>query len=77
MSPLRRERRGMPDFIRDALEARGLMSTYAARPEYQKNDYIRWISDAKRAETRQKRLHQMLDELEQGSLYMKMRWHPR
>ncbi len=77
MSPLKRERRAMPEFIRDALEARGLMSMYAARPDYQKNDYIRWIADARRADTRQKRLSQMLDELEQGSVYMKMRWHPR
>ncbi len=32
------------------------------------------ISRAKRVETRQKRLAQMLDELEHGDVYMKMEW---
>ncbi len=77
MSPLSRERRPMPDFVRDALESRRLMGRYRERPDYQQNDYIGWITRAKRAETRQKRLEQMLDELEKGNLYMKMRWHPR
>jgi len=30
----------MPDFFREALEARGLMEAYRARPPYQQNDYI-------------------------------------
>ncbi len=77
MSPLKRERRPMPDFVREAMESRGLMSSYLGRPAYQRNDYMRWITDASRPETRPKRLNQMLDELEQGSVYMKMRWHPR
>lgn len=77
MSPLERERHEMPDFIREALEGRGLMGAYHARPDYQQNDYIRWIGDAKRPATRQKRLGQMLDELEKGDAYMRMRWHPR
>lgn len=67
----------MPDFVREALESRGLMSSYLRRPDYQRNDYMRWITDARRPETRQKRLNQMLDELEQGSVYMKMCWRPR
>ncbi|MEW6403436.1 MAG: YdeI/OmpD-associated family protein [Chloroflexota bacterium] len=67
----------MPDFIRDALNARGLMDAYNARPPYQRNDYIGWITRAKQAPTRQKRLDQMLDELEKGGVYMRMRWHPK
>jgi predicted GNAT family acetyltransferase len=62
----------MPDFVRDALVERGLVEAYRSRPPYQQNDYIGWISRAKRPETRQKRLDQMLDELERGDLYMKM-----
>lgn len=64
----------MPAYIREALEARGLIDTYRARPPYQQNDYIGWITRAKRLETQQKRLVQMLDELEQGGVYMKMAW---
>lgn len=65
----------MPDNVRDALEARGLAEKYAARPAYQRNDYLMWINHAKRAETKQKRLDQMLDELEAGGVYMKMKWN--
>ena len=64
----------MPDNIRDTLNERGLMDAYHARPPYQQNDYIGWITRAKREETRQKRLDQMLDELEGGKLYMNMNW---
>jgi len=62
----------MPDFIRDALEARGLTGAYEERPPYQRNDYIGWITRAKREETRLRRLEQMLDELDHGGLYMNM-----
>lgn len=51
------------------------MAAYDARPPYQRNDYIGWIDRAKRPETRTKRIAQMLAELEQGDVYMKMEWH--
>jgi len=63
----------MPDFIKQALEDRGLMGAYGERPAYQQNDYIGWIVRAKRPETRDKRLQQMLDELAKGGVYMKMK----
>ena len=72
-----RPRYPMPNFIRNALNKRGLMDAYLSRPPYQQNDYIGWIQDAKREETKQKRLDQMLDELNGGKLYMKMKWNPR
>ena len=50
----------MPGYIREALEARRLRDAYDARPPYQRNDYIGWITRAKRPETQQKRLDQML-----------------
>ncbi len=75
MTPLKRQRYPMPDYIREALEIRGLMDAYHARPPYQQNDYIGWITRAKREETQQKRLNQMLDELEKGDVYMKMAWN--
>jgi hypothetical protein len=67
----------MPDFIREALTARGLMDSYRARPPYQQNDYIGWITRARLESTRQKRLNQMLAELRGGTKYMKMPWHPK
>lgn len=62
----------MPAFVRRALTEADLMTAYRARPPYQQNDYIGWITRAKRPETRDKRLSQMLDELAQGDRYMKM-----
>jgi uncharacterized protein YdeI (YjbR/CyaY-like superfamily) len=73
----RRPRYAMPAYVRSALEERGLMDAYDARPPYQRNDYLWWITTAKREETKQKRLRQMLDELEAGDVYMKMDWRPK
>jgi uncharacterized protein YdeI (YjbR/CyaY-like superfamily) len=71
-----RPRYPMPAFIREALNARKMMEAYRARPPYQQNDYIGWITRARRPETQEKRLIQMLEELEQGDVYMKMDWKP-
>lgn len=65
----------MPAFVKQALEGRGLMDEYIERPAYQQNDYIGWISRAKRQETKEKRLQQMLEEHEKGGVYMNME-HP-
>ena len=70
-----RPRYEMPDFFRDALDSQGHMDAYLARPAYQQNDYIGWITRAKLESTRQKRLNQMLDELKKGGVYMKMKWN--
>jgi uncharacterized protein YdeI (YjbR/CyaY-like superfamily) len=72
-----RPRLPMPDFVRDALNARRLMEAYRSRPSYQQNDYIGWIQRAKLETTRRKRLNQMLDELKKGNVYMKIKWRPR
>lgn len=69
---LKRPRQVMPDFVRTALEARGLLDDYEARPPYQRNDYLSWITRAKRPQTVQHRLDQMLAELEVGGVYMNM-----
>jgi uncharacterized protein YdeI (YjbR/CyaY-like superfamily) len=74
-SGLKRQIYTMPDYIRQALEERGLMEDYKKRPAYQQNDYIGWIERAKRIETKENRLKQMLDELETGGVYMNMN-HP-
>ena len=71
---LTRTRHEMPDYVRDALTERKLMDAYRERPDYQQNDYIGWITRAKREETKAKRLAQMLEELKGGKLYMNMSW---
>jgi uncharacterized protein YdeI (YjbR/CyaY-like superfamily) len=76
-SRMTRERYPMPDFIREALAARKLTTAYDARPPYQRNDYIGWITRAKLQATRQKRLEQMLEELEKGDAYMKMAYRAK
>lgn len=74
---LKRQIQPMPQDVAARLEARGLARAHAARPPYQRNDYLAWIARAKRPETREKRIAQMLDELEGGQLYMKMPWRAR
>ena len=67
----------MPPDVSTALDAAHLREAYAARPPYQRNDYLAWITRAVRPETRAKRLDQMLRELEAGHGYMNMAWHRR
>jgi uncharacterized protein YdeI (YjbR/CyaY-like superfamily) len=74
-SGLKRPRHPIPDFVVRALEEHGLMAEYKVRPAYQQNDYIGWINNAKLQETKEKRLHQLLEELGKGGVYMKMS-HP-
>ena len=76
-STLKRPKNPMPGFVRDALNERGLMEAYRARPPYQQNDYLGWIAQARLEATKLKRLNQMLDELEGGTLYMNMAWKPQ
>jgi len=64
----------MPADIAALLSKRRLERAYAERPPYQRNDYLGWIARARRPETRQQRIEQMLDELAGGELYMKMSW---
>lgn len=72
---LKRKLNPMPDYIEKALKDNGVKQDYKARPAYQRNDYLGWIARAKKEETKQKRLNQMLYELKVGGVYMKMK-HP-
>ena len=74
---MKRPAHPIPDFVRQALESEGLRDRYAQRPWYQRNDYLGWITNAKRDETKQRRLQQMLRELKAGDVYMNMAWRPR
>ena len=66
----------LPAFIREALESRGLLEAFARRSVAQRDHYVRRILRAVRSATAEKRLEQMLAEVE-GDLYMKRPWRPR
>jgi len=76
-SRLKRSIYPLPDFIRDTLIKQDLMEKYLQRPPYQQNDYIGWITRAKRPETVEKRLNQMINELRAGDKYMGMAYKRR
>jgi uncharacterized protein YdeI (YjbR/CyaY-like superfamily) len=75
-STLTRKKNPMPVYIRKILVETKLTRSYQARPPYQRNDYLGWITRAKLEATRKKRLNQMLRELRNGDRYMKMAWKP-
>lgn len=69
-----RERHEVPAWVQEGIDRAGLAEAYAARPPYQRNDYIGWIVRPKQEKTRRAHLDQMLDELRRGDVYMKMPW---
>ena len=66
----------MPGNVRAALDKRKLTAAYDARPAYQKDDYLKWIALAVGPAAKQKRLDQMLDELEKGNVFKGEPWTP-
>ncbi len=72
-----RPRYPMPDDVMAELQKEDLTEAYNARPPYQKNDYIGWITRARRPETRRKRIDQMIEELRSGDAYMGMVYSPK
>ena len=77
LSHLKRSLYPIPEDILSALENKGLLDKYYARPPYQRNDCMGWITRAKREETRENRIRQMIDELNQGATYIKMEYNPK
>ena len=74
-SRMKRDIYEMPEDVRDALQKATVLDAYNARPAYQQNDYVGWITRAKLPATRQKRIDQMLGELKSGGVYMHMKWN--
>lgn len=72
-----RPRFPMPADVRHALVGHSVLGAYRARPPYQQNDYLGWISRATLEETRMRRITQMVDELTRDDRYMKMPWRSR
>lgn len=75
MAKLKRPIQPMPKFVIEALKKEGLEKAYENRPPYQRNDYLGWINNAKKIETKERRLSIMLSELRQGFGYMGMDWN--
>ncbi len=76
-SRLKREINPMPPDIEARLNQENLMEAYRKRPPYQRNDYLGWILRAKRPETREKRITQMIEELRGGNKYMDMNYNAK
>jgi len=72
----KRPTHAMPDDVKAALKSAGVQSDYDARPLYQRNDYVGWITRAREDATRQKRITQMTHELKAGGVYMGMKHAP-
>jgi len=64
----------LPDDVRAALELSDLMPAYDSRPDGQRNGYISWIEESRRDVFRRKRIRQMLDELDAGTIYLGSDW---
>ena len=69
-----RKRERMPKAVSEALAAAGQTDAYAARPPYQRNDWLRWIKEAKQDATREKRIAEMIADLNAGDRYMGSAW---
>ncbi len=67
----------MPADVRHALVGHAVLGAYKARPPYQQNDYLGWISRAALEPTRLQRIAQLVDELQRGDRYMKLPWQSR
>lgn len=76
-SRLKRKINPMPQDVEERLIRENLMEAYRQRPPYQQNDYLGWILKAKRPETREKRIAQMLEELRNGDKYMGMNYRAK
>ena len=66
----------MPGNVRGALAKQNLMDAFRARPDYQQNDYLKWITTAAGPAAKQQRLDQMLEELQKGGLFKGEPWTP-
>ena len=76
-SRLKRKINPMPQDVEERLVRENLMDAYRRRPPYQQNDYLGWILKAKRPETKEKRIAQMIEELRNGDKYMGMNYRDK
>ena len=69
----RRERPGgMPDFVREALNARGLMERFEAQTESRQRDVLRYLAALKSPEARARNLEKLVKQLESGQRHARV-----
>ncbi len=56
----------VPDDLRDAMAAAGITAQFDALAPSHRKEYVRWITEAKRPETRAKRVAEALDKIREG-----------
>lgn len=66
----------IPGNVKAALAKRELLDAYHARPQYQRDEYLKWIATAAGETEKQKRLDQMVDELARGGVFKGEAWTP-
>jgi len=76
-SRLKQKINPMPPEVEEQLVRENLMEAYKRRPPYQQNDCLGWILKAKRPETKQKRIDQVIEELRNGDRYMGMEYRAK
>jgi hypothetical protein len=64
----------MPGQVKGALAKRNLLATFQERPQYQQDDYLKWIALAAGPQQKQARMDQMLEELEKGGIFKGEPW---
>jgi len=72
-----RPEKELPEGLLAKLISNDLLEVYNKRPRYQRTDYISWIEKAVRAETKEKRTAQMIEELKNGDAYMGMAYNAK
>jgi uncharacterized protein YdeI (YjbR/CyaY-like superfamily) len=66
----------MPGNVKGALAKKKLTDAYEARPQYQQQEYLKWIAAAAGPAAKQKRIDQMVEELEKGGVFKGEPWTP-
>ena len=66
----------MPGNVSGALTKKNLMDAFRARPDYQQNGYLKWIAEGAGPAAKQRRIDQMLEELQKGGVFKGEAWSP-
>lgn len=64
-SPEARYTNDLPSDISDALHAAGILPKFLSLPPSHRNEYVKWIEDAKKPDTRRRRIEQAVARLNQ------------
>lgn len=67
----------IPQEIQNILIQQNIVEQFKKRPPYQQQGYIKGIVEAKRLTTKEKRIHQMIDELKVTHLYQGRQYYKK